>query len=238
MSITITNMFKDSTGRLNQTSTSTNGRNEASVIYKGKYELFNFLDSWLENMEYMYSLSLSHKIGILLCGNPGTGKTSLAKMIATKYNLNIVKINFNAISEIITNEDYLEKLNDSMVLIEDIDCLVTSRDSSNDSSYKENFQALLQLLDGIKTFKKTIFVATTNYEEKLDEALVRDGRFDIKIHMRNMDKEDAIELCKIFNVSEKLIENEEFPINPAYLQNKITTHLFKNIKRKWGECVC
>lgn len=232
--ITIKNIFTSNNGELKMSNSSTNGRSEKSVVYKDKEWLFKFLDSWINSLEYMYSLSLSHKIGILLSGNPGTGKTSLAKMIATKYNLNIVKINFNSVSKLINNDSYLNELNNSMVLIEDIDCMVTSRTGSDDNSYKENFQALLQLLDGIKTFKKTIFVATTNYEDRLDKALIRDGRFDIKIHMDDMNEVEAKEMCKNFSVSdEEILCDEKFPINPSYLQNKITMHILKNIKHEW-----
>lgn len=234
--ITIENIFTSNNGELQISNSSTNGRNEKSVIYKDKKWLFNFLDSWMNSLEYMYSLSLSHKIGILLSGNPGTGKTSLAKMIATKYNLKIVKISFNSVSKLINNDSFLNELNNSMVLIEDIDCMVTSRTGSDDSSYKENFQALLQLLDGIKTFKKTIFVATTNYEERLDKALIRDGRFDIKIRMDDINEKEAKEMCKNFSVSEdEILCDEKFPINPSYLQNKITKNILKNIKHEWGK---
>lgn len=232
--ITIKNIFTSNNGELKASNSSTNGRSEKSVIYKDKEWLFKFLDSWINSLEYMYSLSLSHKIGILLSGNPGTGKTSLAKMIATKYNLKIVKISFDSVSKLINNDSFLNELNDSMVLIEDIDCMVTSRTGSDDSLYKENFQALLQLLDGIKTFKKTIFVATTNYEDRLDKALIRDGRFDIKIHMDDMNEIEAKEMCKNFSVSEdEILCDEKFPINPSYLQNKITKHILKNIKHEW-----
>lgn len=232
--ITIKNIFTGNNGDLKISNSSTNGRSEKSVVYRDKEWLFKFLDSWINSLEYMYSLSLSHKIGILLSGNPGTGKTSLAKMIATKYNLKIVKISFNSVSKLINNDSYLNELNDSMVLIEDIDCMVTSRTGSDDSLYKENFQALLQLLDGIKTFKKTIFVATTNYEDRLDKALIRDGRFDIKIHMDDMNEVEAKEMCKNFSVSEdEILYDEKFPINPSYLQNKITMHILKNIRHEW-----
>ena len=225
--ITIKNIFTGNNGDLKISNSSTNGRSEKSVVYRDKEWLFKFLDSWINSLEYMYSLSLSHKIGILLSGNPGTGKTSLAKMIATKYNLKIVKISFNSVSKLINNDSYLNELNDSMVLIEDIDCMVTSRTGSDDSLYKENFQALLQLLDGIKTFKKTIFVATTNYEDRLDKALIRDGRFDIKIHMDDMNEVEAKEMCKNFSVSEdEILYDEKFPINPSYLQNKIYSEIF------------
>lgn len=92
---------------------------------------------------------------------------------------------------------------------------------------------LLQLLDGINSCNKTIFLATTNYIDRLDPALIRDGRFDIKIEMKNFDYDEAVEMCNKFNVdSEVVFRDEQFPINPAYLQNKIVTLQMKEINEK------
>ena len=68
----------------------------------------------------------------------------------------------------------------------------------------------------------------------MDRALIRDGRFDIKIHMDDMNESDAKEMCKNFSVSDnEILCNEKFPINPSYLQNKITMHILKNIRHEW-----
>ena len=90
----------------------------------------------------------------------------------------------NDLSKLISKNEFWKKLEDSVVVLEDIDVLVSKRDNSVTSADKENFQALLQLLDGINSCKKTIFLATTNYIDRLDPALIRDGRFDIKIEMK------------------------------------------------------
>lgn len=124
-------------------------------------------------------------------------------------------------------------MEDSVVVLEDIDVLVSKRDNSVTSADRENFQALLQLLDGINSCKRTIFLATTNYIDRLDPALIRDGRFDIKIEMKNFDYDEAVKMCNKFEAdSEVILRDEQFPINPACLQNKIITMQMKEINEK------
>lgn len=209
------------------------GIDERSIIFPEKYKIFDYIDAWLCSETYFSACGISHKIGILLYGEPGTGKTTFAKILATKYELNLVKFNLNEISKLISKNDFWRELEESVVVLEDIDCLVSKRDESVTSEDKENFQALLQLLDGINSCEKTIFLATTNYIDNLDPALIRDGRFDIKIEMKNFDHNEAVEMCNKFNVdSEVILRDEQFPINPASLQNKIITLQMKEINEK------
>ena len=209
------------------------GISENSIIFPEKAEIFGYLDAWLESETYFTACGINHKIGILLYGEPGTGKTTFAKVLATKYDLALIKFNLKDISKLISKSCFWEKLENSVVVLEDIDVLVSKRDDSVTSEDKENFQALLQLLDGINSCKKTIFLATTNYIENLDSALIRDGRFDIKVEMKNFNKAEATEMCNKFNMdSEVVLRNEKFPINPAFLQNKIITLQMKEVNEK------
>ena len=206
---------------------------ENAIIFPEKQEIFDYIDAWVESENYFYERGINHKIGILLYGDPGTGKTTFAKVLATKYNMSLLKLSLNNLSKIIVKEDFWEQIEQSIVVLEDIDVLVSKRGESVTSEDKENFQALLQLLDGINSCKKTIFLATTNYIDKLDSALIRDGRFDIKIEMKNFDYDEAVKMCNKFEVnSEVILMDEQFPINPAYLQNKIITLQMKEINEK------
>lgn len=209
------------------------GVDDKSIIFQEKHKIFDYIDAWLCSETYFTACGINHKIGILLYGEPGTGKTTFAKILATKYELNLIKFNLNEISKLVSKNEFWNELEESVVVLEDIDCLVSKRDESVTSEDKENFQALLQLLDGINSCNKTIFLATTNYIDNLDPALIRDGRFDIKVEMKNFDYDEAVEMCNKFNVdSEVVLRDEQFPINPASLQNKIITLQMKEINEK------
>nr|DAT03673.1 MAG TPA: ATPase [Caudoviricetes sp.] len=212
---------------------SIDGIDESAIIFPEKREIFDYVKTWIDSENYFVDHGINHKLGILLYGDPGTGKTTFAKVLATKYNLDLIKLKLSDLSKLITKNEFWDELEDSVVVLEDIDVLVSKRDNSVTSADRENFQALLQLLDGINSCKRTIFLATTNYIDRLDPALIRDGRFDIKIEMKNFDYDEAVKMCNKFEVDSKVIlKNEQFPINPAYLQNKIITLQMKEINEK------
>ena len=211
----------------------TNGVKESAIIFPEKQNVFSYINAWIKSEYYFSNRGVNHKIGILLYGKPGTGKTTFAKVLATKFKLDLIILNLNILSELIKRKDFCDRLDDSVVVFEDIDVLVSKRDNSVTSADRENFQALLQLLDGINSCNKTIFLATTNYIDRLDPALIRDGRFDIKIEMKNFDHDEAVKMCNKFEVdSEVILRDEQYPINPAYLQNKIITLQMKEINEK------
>lgn len=212
---------------------SIDGIDESAIIFPEKREIFDYVKTWIDSENYFVDHGINHKLGILLYGDPGTGKTTFAKVLATKYNLDLIKLKLSDLSKLITKNEFWDELEDSVVVLEDIDVLVSKRDNSVTSADRENFQALLQLLDGINSCKRTIFLATTNYIDRLDPALIRDGRFDIKIEMKNFDYDEAVKMCNKFEAdSEVILRDEQFPINPACLQNKIITMQMKEINEK------
>lgn len=85
---------------------------------------------------------------------------------------------------------------------------------------------LLNVLDGIVELSGSIIIMTTNHIDKLDPALIRNGRITMKIELKNMSTECAMELINsVYENSNVKIKNEE--ISPASLQSllDITTNL-------------
>lgn len=82
---------------------------------------------------------------------------------------------------------------------------------------------LFQLLDGVLSDSNLMVVATTNYFDRLDPALIRDGRFDHKIEVLGLSREDAIGVCENFKVTPEEIGIAAMsePINPGTLQTLI-----------------
>ena len=71
-----------------------------------------------------------------------------------------------------------------VILLEDIDTIFNSLDRTSeniDKEEKEIINKMLQFLDSNSSPNNVIFIATTNHIEKLDAAIVREGRFDCKI---------------------------------------------------------
>lgn len=204
---------------------------------KNKNKILSYIKKWNDAIGVFEANCISYKIGILLYGVPGTGKTSIAKAIAHHfdYKLNVINVGdfsshmINSINENISNENKTQ-----IILLEDIDYIFGKRQNEQTTEEKSRTNALLQFLDGTSSCSNVIIIATTNDYESLDPAIVRDGRFDLKIHMDNIDVEVAKEMCTSFDLStsesEELLADVSFPVNPAELQNKIIKHIFDNMR--------
>ena len=197
-----------------------------------KNKICKHLDDWLTNEEVYKDRGLTFKTGILLYGVAGTGKSSLASAIATYLNCGLITIDTATFADLNITE-VVESINADnnryVILIDEIDTIFTSRDEDNiTDSQKVRTSKLLSLLDSQQSPNNVIFVATTNYIDKLDRAVIRKGRFDMSIELGNISKDTAMEMCKSFNLTKEqsmkaISEFEGREINPAELQNVILT---------------
>lgn len=75
----------------------------------------------------------------------------------------------------------------SIMLLEDIDAAFTKRSQSDNQGYQSmiTFSGLLNALDGVASAEERIIFLTTNHVEKLDPALIRPGRIDMKEYLGN-----------------------------------------------------
>ena len=166
--------------------------------------IIRYIDDMLTDSDKYSKFGIPQKIGFLFYGVPGTGKTSTAYAIASKFGRDVYNLNINT-----SKAQLLEQArtipNESIVCINDIDILdiSNSRKQSKNTNKTENTLPeeknnndkkkcpenaslidLLEILDGYHFFKKCIIIMTTNHIEKLDCALIRPGRIDHKIEYK------------------------------------------------------
>lgn len=159
-------------------------------------DISNFITSEKDYIKY----GIPYKRNYLFYGQPGTGKTSFAKIMANKTKRSIYIISFdtnltdtglyNAINNI-NNEN-------AILLLEDIDCIFQNR-TLNTSNSKISFSSLLNILDGITTPYGLITIITTNYINKLDKALIRPGRVDMSVKFSKITQEQINGLLELYN---------------------------------------
>jgi hypothetical protein len=194
------------------------------IFNPNKQEIINFLDKWSKQEKLYLDHGITYKTGILLYGEAGTGKTTLCRAVASYMNYNMHIINLKSYKE---EEDLINRIVSvspkSIILFEDIDCVVGDRESSDEDNKTKLkiLGTLLNIIDGVSSPNNVIFMATTNHFDKLDSALVREGRFDLKLNITNLNKELAEEMCNRYEVGYNMLDGEIFPINPSYLQSKI-----------------
>ncbi len=195
-----------------------------------KKEIIQALDDFFDPTSLAFSTehSIIHKLTLLFYGISGTGKTSLIKAIATKYNLDIATIKMSRMDmtdELLT--DALISVPDNAIfVIEEIDaCFDENRKSNMHNTV--TLGSLLDMLDGLNSHNNQIFIMTTNHKEKLDDALVRNGRVTYSFPFDYIQKPEIIAMTKDFYPNECQQEIEEFTKElmaieknfvPAYLQ--------------------
>lgn len=141
---------------------------------------------------------IAHRRGYLFHGEPGTGKTSLCRAIATELELPIYTISLPTVDDYGLQELFRTlPAERCLVLLEDIDTAgIQSRDNTwpgNDQEKPAPMQkglslaTVLNALDGIGTHSGHLLVATTNVRPALDRALLRPGRIDKQIEFPNPD---------------------------------------------------
>ncbi|KAJ7499995.1 P-loop containing nucleoside triphosphate hydrolase protein [Mycena latifolia] len=154
---------------------------------------------FLNTENWYIEAGIPHRRGYLLHGPPGTGKTSTIYALAGALNLEIYSLSLASHS---VDDGFLQRAassipNHGLLLIEDIDCAFASRDDedsddrrtmlgvpggySSTTRSKVTLSGLLNVIDGVGSEEGKLFFATTNYIDRLDPALLRPGRIDLKI---------------------------------------------------------
>ena len=200
-----------------------------------KEKIVNHIQTWVSGREIYTSRGLIYKTGILLYGKAGTGKSSLATAIATYLNCPLISIDTTTFDKLNIPE-VVDAINADetmyVVLIDEIDTIFKSREDQDMTEVqKANTAKLLSFLDSQQSPTNVIFVATTNYYDRLDKALTRKGRFDLVVKLADLHKDAAIEMCRSFDLNEsqinKVLEDAmpEDTVNPATLQSRILEEL-------------
>lgn len=214
---------------------------------KVKMNIVNGLTNWRDSKDWYEQHQLVHKIGVFLYGKPGTGKSTIAKAISVMFdNAPILTIDPNNIMNSINGILKMRKKYDGtlIVLIEDFDMYFKSREELENieigieqKKQKDfNQNAIFQLLDGVYSTENTVYIATTNYKDRIDSALIRHGRFDIQEELEYFDRNDAVKCVELLGYDEAVLNslNVTYPVQPAYLQSKIMEYRAKNSGIKSG----
>ncbi|KAG9051288.1 hypothetical protein FS837_009554 [Tulasnella sp. UAMH 9824] len=188
---------------------------DSLILPKGlKKMLLTDTKTFMRSQAWYKEAGIQHKRGYLLYGAPGTGKTSTIHALASELDLEIYSLSLattgvddNGLARLISSTPA-----NSMILIEDIDCAFPARDKKKDleilpedlwgapaeKKSKITLSGLLNVLDGVSSEEGRLLFATTNYVDRLDAALLRPGRMDVKIHYKLSTRYQIINLFKRF----------------------------------------
>ena len=171
-------------------------------------DIKNFWQSEQKFKDY----KLLHKRGILLYGDPGCGKSGIIQL-CTSYLVNklggiVLNIDSGEALEklegFLTTIRKIEPKRPIIVILEDVDSI------AGDTKYYTSL--LLNMLDGLKQTQNIVYIATTNYPEKLEERFTnRPSRFDRRYHI-DLPSPEVREAYFRHKISEKDLSDEEIKI--------------------------
>ena len=195
-----------------------------------KEELKEAVELPLKRPEAFEKMGIRPVKGVLLVGAPGTGKTMLAKAVATERESNFISIKGPEVlskyvgeSEKTVREIFRKARMAApcIIFIDEIDAIAKSRSSefSVDSRVTERIvDTLLTEMDGLQELKSVVVLGATNRPDEIDSALLRPGRFDkiidipmpdskaridiFKIHTKRMPLDKDVDLAELANLSE------------------------------------
>ncbi|KAJ2705067.1 Complex III assembly protein translocase and chaperone, partial [Coemansia spiralis] len=180
---------------------------------------------------------IPYRRGYLLHGPPGSGKTSFIQALAGELGYNICILN---LSERGLTDDRLGHLltvapERSLLLLEDIDAAFgRARQLSEHAAYQQSmvtFSGLLNALDGVASSDERIIFMTTNHIERLDPALIRPGRVDVKVLLDNATPHQIRRMFVRFYGDGSGVQADEFAaalgghtVSTAQLQGHFVVH--------------
>lgn len=184
--------------------------NDVIGIPEAKEDLKQYVD-FLKEPQKFTRLGARLPKGCLLTGQPGTGKTLLARAVAGEADTPFFSCSGADFIEIFggsgpkrVRELFAEARAAApcVVFIDEIDA-IGSRNGGRtmgggNSEENRTINQLLAELDGLTSKEAIVVVAATNYPEAIDKALLREGRFDRKVNIPMPDKSARVELFEFY----------------------------------------
>ncbi|MFW9932077.1 MAG: CDC48 family AAA ATPase, partial [Candidatus Thorarchaeota archaeon] len=197
-------------------------------LEKVKARLREAVEAPLRHPEVFTEMGIRSPKGVLLFGPPGTGKTMLAKAVATEAEANFISIRgpeiFNKYvgeSEKAVREIFKKARQTApcILFFDEIDAIMSSRTARDDTGVSKRIvNQFLAELDGMQSLQNVLVIGATNRADILDPAVLRPGRFDavvfvpppdlearkeiLRVHTKNMPLADDVNLDTLATMTE------------------------------------
>ncbi len=191
---------------------------DVAGLAEAKEELMEVVD-FLKNPKKYLQMGAKIPRGVLLVGPPGTGKTMLAKAVASEAGVPFFSVSGSEFIEMFVGVgssrvrdlfSTAKRVGKSIIFIDELDAIGRARGAGIGGGHDEREQTLNQILvemDGFEKDDTRIILAATNRPDVLDPALLRPGRFDRKVILDIPDIDDREAILKIHSNGKPLSFN-------------------------------
>jgi transitional endoplasmic reticulum ATPase len=172
-----------------------------------KLKLREAVEMPLKDPESFRRMGIRPPRGVLLSGPPGSGKTLLAKAVATESEANFISIKGPEVMSKWVGESEkavrmifkkAKQVAPCIVFLDELDAIAHRRGFDNDSGVSERVvNQLLTSMDGLETLEGVVVIGATNRPDMVDPALLRTGRFDRILLVPAPDKTARLEILRV-----------------------------------------
>ena len=214
--------FSIKAGKLNNSKNMKTKFSDVAGMDEVKMELSEIVD-YLKNPAKYHKVGARHPKWVLLYGQPGSGKTLLARAVAGESNVPFFSVSGSEFMEMLVGM-WAAKVRElfgkakavgrAIIFIDEIDAIGKKRGVWSTWGHQEQEQTLNQILTEMDWFDNTtnvIVIAATNRPDILDPALMRAGRFDRKVYVSEPTYEERLLIFDYYLKGKKLSDSINIP---------------------------